>query len=315
LIVAEKQTAELPLEPDKFIRKTTLDEAYRVARTIEEYLEDYALYGTHHWDDLCQGLAPESSSKKSKPTETRPILGNLGVIQRQSKELRLDWYVDPIFAWQDLPAAEPTRKNARTRDNSESIEIDSPEESRKMRQVPGDRKDQLTHVLKEWIASDKQHLLLVDEAGAGKTIASYRMQYLMNQPASRKAIFEQEESVIVVHWSGKLPRCSLEDPSLLDLLMEEASFGYIEQEFYKSLSSDQRKKRRRRTLEYAIEQKRLFVIVDAYDEFNERNRMILEQMVQEEKNTVRFVITSRDYAVKEARSLDAFFKPDEFLCL
>jgi hypothetical protein len=64
-----------------------------------------------------------------------------------------------------------------------------------------------------------------------------------------------------------------------------------------------------------MEQKRLFVIVDAYDEFNERNRKILEQMVKEEKNTVRFVVTSRDYAVKEARSLDAFFKPDEFLCL
>ena len=308
LIVADKQTAELPLKPDKCIPKKTLDDAYRFAREIEEYLEDYSLYGAQHWDDLCQGLAPESAIKKSKPTETRPVLGNPGVIQRQGKELRLDWYVDPIFAWQDLPAAEPTRKNARTRDNSEL-------ESQKVRQVPGDRKDQLTHALKEWIASDKQHLLLVDEAGAGKTIASYRMQYLMNQPASRKVIFGQEESVIVVHWSGKLPRCSLEDPSLLDLLMEEASFGFIEQEFYKSLASNQQEKRRRRTLEYAIKQKRLFVIVDAYDEFNERNRKILEQLVKEEKNTVRFVVTSREYAVKEARSLDAFFKPDEFLCL
>ena len=71
------------------------------------------------------------------------------MIQRQSKELRLDWYVDPVFAWQDLPGKDRLRRIARTRAPADSIQEDQPEESEKVRQVPGERKDQLTHALKE----------------------------------------------------------------------------------------------------------------------------------------------------------------------
>jgi sulfatase modifying factor 1 len=315
LIVAQGQTAALPLEAEKCIPKETFEEAYQAARIQEQRLEDYAQYGTQRWDALCQAAAAASSSKKSEPKETRQVFGDPSVIQRQSKELRLDWYVAPVFAWQDLPGEKLVRRIARSRALADSIREDQPEELGKVRQVPGDRKDQLTHALKEWIAGDKKHLLLVDEAGAGKTIASYRMQHLMNHLESREAIFGQEESRIVVHWSGKLPQCSLAEPSLLDLLMEDPAFECIERTFYSSLSSVKRKKRRQRTLEYAIEQSRLLVIVDAYDELNERYRKILERIVQADKNEVRFVITSRDYAVKEARSIDRFFKPDEFVCL
>jgi len=315
LIVAKTQTAELPLDAGKCIYRETFEEAYQAARIQEQRLEDYAQYGTQRWDALCQAAAAASSSKRSEPKETRQVFGDPAVIQRQSKELRLDWYVDPVFAWQDLPGEDRLRRIARTRAPADSIQEDQPEESGRVRQVPGERKDQLTHALKEWIAGDKKHLLLVDDAGAGKTIASYRMQHLMNHPAGREAIFGQEESRIVVHWSGKLPQCSLAEPSLLDLLMEDTAFECIERTFYSSLSSVKRKKRRQRTLEYAIEQKRLLVIVDAYDELNERHRKILERIVQTDKNEVRFVITSRDYAVKEARSIDRFFKPDEFVCL
>ncbi|MFZ4082357.1 MAG: SUMF1/EgtB/PvdO family nonheme iron enzyme [Pirellula sp.] len=319
LIVAQGQTAALPLEAEKCIPKETFEEAYQAARIQEQRLEDYAQYGTQRWDALCQAAADASSSKRSEPKETRQVFGDPAVIQRQSKELRLDWYVDPVFAWQDLPEEELVRRIARSRALADSIQEDQPEESGKVRQVPGDRKDQLTHALQEWIAGDKKHkhkhLLLVDEAGAGKTIASYRMQYLMNHPVSREAIFGQEESRIVVHWSGKLPQCSREEPSLLDLLMEDTAFECIERTFYSSLSPEKRNKRRHKTLEYAIEQSRLLVIVDAYDELNERHRKILERIVQTDKNEVRFVITSRDYAVKEARSIDRFFKPDEFVCL
>ena len=315
LIVAQGQTAALPLEADQCIPKETLDKAYQAARIREQRLEDYAQYGTQRWDALRQAAADASSSKKSEPKETRQVFGDPAVIQRQSKELRLDWYVDPVFAWQDLPGEDRLRRIARARAPADSIQEDQPEESGKVRQVPGERKDQLTHALKEWIAGDKKHLLLVDEAGAGKTIASYRMQHLMNHRESREAILGQEESLIVVHWSGKLPQCSLEEPRLLDLLMEDPAFECIERTFYSSLSSGKRKKRRQRTLEYAIEQSRLLVIVDAYDELNDHHRKILERIVQAGKNEVRFVITSRDYAVKEARSIDRFFKPDEFVCL
>ena len=315
LIVAQGQTAALPLEADQCLPKKTLDKAYQAARIQEQRLEDYAQYGTQRWDALRQAAVDASSSKKSKPKETQQVFGNPALIQRQSKELRLDWYVDPVFAWQDLPGEDRLRRIARTRAPADSIQEDQPEESEKVRQVPGERKNQLTHALKEWIEGHKKHLLLVDEAGAGKTIASYRMQHLMNHPASREAILGQEESFIVVHWSGKLPRCSLEEPSLLDLLMKDPAFECIERTFYSSLSSVKCKTRRQRTLEYAIEQSRLLVIVDAYDELNERHRKILERIVQSDENEVRFVITSRDYAVKEARSIDRFFKPDEFVCL
>ena len=208
-------------------------------------------------------------------------------------DLRLDLYVAPNLEWEELAVDDSKGAN----------EI--------IRPVDSAREEQLTVALREYLNDEQhRHLLIIDQAGAGKTVLSLKVQQALSSVGIR-SIFNDFMPRLVVHWSGGLPSSSQTNPRLKDLLYAQAELESAYPEF-SDTDPDQMCKRRIEAIDYAIKKRRLVVIIDGWDEFGELDRKTVVSSFRSTRHQVRWIFASRDYAVKESMDSDKIFTWDSF---
>jgi hypothetical protein len=192
-----------------------------------------------------------------------------------------------------------------------------PNEEERWELVRAVRESQLQEALREvFHDTERKHLLVMDEAGAGKTITSLRIQKLLSGKESSQEIFPDSQRRIVVHWSGGIPATKSGHPRLPQLL--KAWVATLEDDWDEKRDNHKWrdfKEQLLASLAYAREQGRLILIVDAWDEFSQADREKLKRVFQATSNRVRWIFTARDYAVKDTLALagkDKLFEPLQF---
>jgi formylglycine-generating enzyme required for sulfatase activity len=214
--------------------------------------------------------------------------------QRNRKQLRLDWYLGPHLSW-EIPEVR----------NAEGNEVDWKNES-----IGGDPDDQLILALKQMV-DGKKHLLVLDQAGAGKTVLSLRIEFFLSHQKISPKIFNDTAPRLVVHWSGKLPPVEKSVPTLEDYLLADPLLLDVAKAKDPGGNEEKWEQRIQETVRYALARRRLVIIADAYDEFgkaqSELNRLFLQTMAE-----VQWIFTSRDYAVNTEFLKGELFQLDHF---
>ncbi len=218
----------------------------------------------------------------------------LDPFQRNRKQLRLDWYLGPSLSWEI-----PQDKNA----EGNLVEWTN-------KSIGGDPDGQLILALKQMV-DKKKHLLVLDQAGAGKTVLSLRIECFLSHRKISPRIFNDTAPRLVVHWSGKLPPIGKPVPLLEDYLIADPLLQDAAKAKDPGGNEERWEQRIRETVRYAKEKRRLVIIADAYDEFGkaqkELNRLFLQTMAE-----VQWIFTSRSYAVNTEFLKEELFQIDHF---
>ncbi len=203
----------------------------------------------------------------------------LDPFQRNSKQLRLDWYLGPDLSWEKPDVRDADGRNVHWEKEA----------------IGGDPDAQLIQALKQMV-DGKKHLLVLDQAGAGKTVLSLRIEFFLSHQKISPKIFNDTAPRLVVHWSGKLPPVEKSVPTLEDYLLADPLLLDVAKARDPGGNEERWRQRIQETVRYALARRRLVIIADAYDEFgkaqNELNRLFLQTIAE-----VQWIFTSRDYAV------------------
>jgi hypothetical protein len=218
----------------------------------------------------------------------------LDPFQRNSKQLRLDWYLGPNLSWEKPDVRDADGRNVHWRKEA----------------ISGASDDQLILALEQMVDRTK-HLLVLDQAGAGKTVLSLRIECFLSHQRISPKIFNDTAPRLVVHWSGKLPPIGKPVPTLEDYLIADPLLQDAAKAKDPGGNEERWGQRIRETVRYAKEKGRLVIIADAYDEFGksqkELNRLFLQTMAE-----VQWIFTSRDYAVNTEFLKGELFQIDHF---
>ena len=210
-----------------------------------------------------------------------------------SKDLRIDWYIAPEFEWEER-ASQSNGSSSWTR-----------------RKISAPRQQQLQIALRDLFAEKTfSHLLLVDDAGSGKSVASLRIELLLNDSSIRTEIFGDSLPRLVIYWSGRLPagKISNLESALIETLTSQPSWLKDSS----TMSSRDLRNRAHMLVDYALRNRRLIVIVDAFDELTESQRDKVADWFEETSEFVRWIITSRDDAVKDFVASSRLFDQNQF---
>ncbi|MFM7976610.1 MAG: NACHT domain-containing protein, partial [Pirellula sp.] len=175
--------------------------------------------------------------------------------------------------------------------------------------VSGSGEKILINALRE-IVQDKtgRGLILLASRGSGKTVASYRCEHLLANASTSQEIFGGSRPLVFRWAKANWPTTTADN--LIDLVSADSKL----RDFLRKKTGLSDVSRLCRSLaEYAFDEERLVVIVDAYDELDEKQKASLRTVhaqTLEEGKKVLWIITSRDYAVNEEK--DTFFKEDVF---
>ena len=177
-----------------------------------------------------------------------------------------------------------------------------------VRPVPGDRRTQLVRSLRQWTRGRFQHLrhlVISDDPGQGKTVLSLQIQKLLCTPKSRSQIFGDSYPRLVVHWMSRLPQTSMSHPSILDVLMADASLvhGFPDESV------------RKKVIDYATAEGRLVIVLDAFDELPAEQKRQVEKLFEESSDKIRWIVTGRDWAINREIADQKLFDPKEFFRL
>lgn len=209
----------------------------------------------------------------------------------------LDWYIPSELTWED-----PWGPREKT--DKEKLES-----SWKETKVSGLGEQILINALRE-IVQDKtgRGLILLASRGSGKTVASYRCEHLLANASTSREIFGGSRPLVFRWAKANWPTTTADN--LIDLVSADSKL----KEFLKIKTELRDVSSLCRSLaEYAFDEERLVIIVDAYDELdgNQKDslRAVHAQTLEDGKR-VLWIITSRDYAVSEEK--ETFFKEDVF---
>jgi hypothetical protein len=151
-------------------------------------------------------------------------------------------------------------------------------------------------------------IILLASRGSGKTVASYRCEHLLANASTSREIFGGSRPLVFRWAKANWPTTTADN--LIDL----AAADFKLNEFLKIKSGlPDASQLSRSVIEYAIEEKRMVIIVDAYDELDGKQKDSLRAVHARtlvEGKSILWIITSRDYAVNEAK--DTFFREDVF---
>ena len=267
LIVSSEQTVKLPLEEGEWNKKLSFLDAYQTAIEFEEIIHGLATRAGSNWSEI------------SKATGE-------GTLQ---DEHRFDLYVPPEYAWQD-----PNPKFDLDRTGKEPRWLSVP--------LGGAPEDQLQRALQEAYRKH-QNIVLVDAAGAGKTISAYKIQELLSSDRSRKDVFGDTPPKAVLLWTSRLPKTNKSQPQFRELLCADPTIESASKKS-KIIPED--------LVEYLIESKRLVIVVDAYDELSEARgsdeKKILQSVYQEkDAEEVFWIVTGREYAIEQSSGTGNLF--------
>jgi hypothetical protein len=208
-----------------------------------------------------------------------------------------DWYVASELSWEDpwKPGEKADQEEKKTQ--------------WKETKVSGPGEQILINALRE-IVQDKtgRGIILLASRGSGKTVASYRCEHLLANASTSRVIFGGSRPLVFRWAKSNWPTTTADN--LIDFVAADFKLN----EFLKKESSLRDASQLcRSVVEYAIEEKRLVIIVDAYDELEDKQKDSLRAVHArslEEGKKVLWIITSRDYAVHEEKN--RFFKEDIF---
>ena len=275
IIVAPNQPLEFPPEL-KLVPVSEWDIASRELNDAEALIAQFAKNAAARWDQI----------RISQPTDH-----SKNFIDRRLNDIhRFDLYRPPEFQWED-----PNPKHQAGRVAGESpwitTKLDSP------------RENQLIEVLRFGV-DKKLGLVLLDSAGAGKTVTSFKIQQLLSDPTTSRTIFGDNLPRLVFHWSSKLPTIATAEEPLVQLLAADESL-------LKTVSSPTEAEK---IVRYALAEKRVVVIVDAFDELKDKQPELIKKAFRESLKTgnVFWIFTGRDYAINSESARGGIFQPDAF---
>ena len=211
-----------------------------------------------------------------------------------AKDLRLDLYEPPGLAY-ETPGRESSTGPVVAQ---QSIPIEGPSQTH------------LIIALKE-VLDANLHLVVADEAGAGKTIASLRIEHLLSDSESCKQIFSDGAQRLVFHWtSSTIPNPGIANPTLLQVLLADPAL----EQWVPDVSD------RQKLIEYASLHRRLIVIFDGYDELTDNpqaynRRGFVEALYRDGENSKlhpQWIFTGRTYAINEATTFGRLFDEKKF---
>jgi len=214
--------------------------------------------------------------------------------QTIAEQVRLDWYLGPNLSWEI-----PRRSSA-----------DGREILWEIKRIDGAPDAQLIQALKGMVER-RQHLVVLDQAGSGKTVLSLRIQYFLSDKEISRKIFSDGAPRLVVHWSGKLPQIGVMSPALDDYLIADPLLREAARCADLTGDDERWKQRTRDTVRYAREKRRLVIIADAFDEFSEAQGE-LKRLFLESRSEVQWIFTGRDYAI-QAEFVKGELNPKEAL--
>lgn len=209
----------------------------------------------------------------------------------------LDWYIPNELTWEDPWG----RYKKWDKEKQESFWKET--------KVSGIGEQILINALRE-IVQDKtgRGIILLASRGSGKTVASYRCEHLLANASTSREIFGGSRPLVFRWAKANWPTTTADN--LIDLVSADSKL----KEFLNNKTGLRDVSQLCRSLaEYAFDEERLVIIIDAYDELDEKQKASLRtvhaQALQDTKK-VLWIITSRDYAVNEEK--ETFFKEDVF---
>lgn len=209
-------------------------------------------------------------------------------VQDERKEHRFDRYVWPHYR-RELPVREVVPKG------SPDVLSEARSEP-KSKRVPGEGRVQIAKLL-GWLVRKDRSLVVYDRAGAGKTVFSWRIEHELVSEGARRVLF-QGRAPLVVRCDGSWPKTDIGDRllTLRELLESElrAAAG---------ASPDGQEAALREVLNYALQARRVVVIVDGFDQFTAEERrhvvgMLTNKSDPTAKNQCRWIITSRVHTIE-----------------
>ena len=228
LLVATKQTTPLPLDEDQWVKKINLEDAFQAATQIESILEALAIESGSQWSKIANCNAAQTRDNTTQ--------------WRLQHEHRFDNYVAPQYAWQDPNP-----------DHRSEVASPQPEWILEPIKAPS-RQDQLPIAL-GWALEYKKNIVLLDGAGAGKTVASFKIQELLSLDPTRESIFGDKLPRVILRWEkSNLPESSVKNPTLETLLLADPSLLAAVTKFHASIEP---------LVKYLLASKRLVILVDA----------------------------------------------------
>lgn len=209
----------------------------------------------------------------------------------------LDWYIPSELTWED-PWGPGEKSDKKIRE--------SPWKETK---VSGLGEQILINALREIVQDTTgRGLILLASRGSGKTVASYRFEHLLANASTSREIFGGSRPLVFRLAKANWPTTTAD--TLIDFVAADDEF---KESVGKQSTFPEVSRECRSVVEYAIEKKRLVIIVDAYDELEKDQKKLLRslhQKVLRTKKKVLWIITSRYYAVNEEKN--TFFKEDVF---
>ena len=278
LLVSDSQTSGLPLGEDQWTKCATFLQLYREASEIEGIVNRIVAQASSFWTTVERVNADTEINRKERDEQR--------ILQQ---EHRFDLYVPPEYAWQD-----PNPKFALERSGKEPRWLSDP--------LGGDPNDQLLRAL-QWAYQNHQNIVLVDAAGAGKTISAFKIQQVLSSDLFSRQVFSDKLPRVVLLWSSSLPETGNTRPTLRDLLSADRSIQVACEG--SQITPDA-------LVSYLLESERLVVVVDAYDELSESKesdqKKILQSVYQEkDSKTIFWIVTGREYAIEQSSETGNLF--------
>ena len=277
LLVWAKQTTPLPLDESQWVKSINLEDAFQAATQIESIIEDLAIESGAQWSKIANCDVAQTTDNQTE--------------WRLRNEHRFDNYVAPQYAWQD-PNPDKRIESASQQPEwiLEPIKASS-------------RQDHLPLAL-IWALKNKKNIVLLDGAGAGKTVSSYKIQELLSLEPSREKIFDDKLPRVILRWEKRnFPETKCSNPTLKELLLADRSLEESVKKFHASIDT---------LVDYLLESKRLVILVDAYDELDVSQRDVLVSVHKNSKSqsqSALWIITGRDYAINRETGPQGLFSP------
>ncbi len=286
IVVAEKQPLEFPPEL-KLVPVSEWDIAWREMNEAESLISLFAKHAAARWDHI-------------RTSQRNDLRQNL-VDRRLNDIHRLDLYIPPEFQWED-PNPEYQEGRGAGEGPWTTTKLESP------------RSEQLMEALRFGVENNRG-LVLMDGAGAGKTVTSFKIQQHLSDSTTCQTIFGESLPRLVFHWSSNLPIVAGVDKPLVPLLASDPSLQAILKDRPNSASTTTSVAAEAGNLvRYALSEKRVVVIIDALDELKGEQPEIIKRAFKESLETgdVFWIFTGRDYAINSESARGGIFQPDVF---
>ena len=232
---------------------------------------------------------------------------------------RFDCYVGPNFKFEGRKQAVGKNGGAQTAGGEQLLEEQRGAlQDRETFPVPGDSENdqQLLAILRLFLSEDSpdwaeqpewlkpgRNIVIYDNAGAGKTVCSYRIQHLLTSQQHRKTIYGVDQAGIVIRIEGQWPLTTDEKAMpIRDVLVRKMQIGLSDRNtdllpVFESV------------VDYALKKQRVVVIVDGLDQFQETQVDELVKVFKKDPDRagVRWIVLGRVHVVDRLRNSNLLF--------